>query len=71
VLLLGTQVFHLSEPFLRAAVLGSAMAPGVNTYIFASMYGRAQAEAASAVLISTLLSVGTVSVWLALLGGIG
>jgi predicted permease len=71
VLMLATLVFDLSEPFLRAAVLGSAMAPGVNTYIFASMYGRAQAEAASAVLIGTLLSAGTVSIWLAALGGIG
>jgi predicted permease len=47
------------------------MAPGVNTYIFASMYARGQAVAASAVLIGTLLSVGTVSIWLAALGGIG
>ena len=71
VLGLGTLVFDLSEPFLRGAVLGAAMAPGVNSYLFASMYGRVQAQVASAVLLGTVLSVGTVSFWLALLGGIG
>lgn len=71
VLTLGTLVFDLSGPFLRGAVLGAAMAPGANTYIFASMYGRAQAQSASAVLIGTVLAVGTVSAWLAVLGGIG
>ena len=51
----------------RSAVLTAAMAPGVNTYIFANMYGVARRVAASAVLLATALSILTVWVWLALL----
>ncbi len=52
---------------LRSAVLTSAMAPGVNTYIFANLYGVAKRVAASAVLVATASSVFTVWAWLALL----
>ena len=63
-------VFALPPEFLRAAVVTAAMAPGVNTYVFASLYARGQAQAASAVLLATGLSVVTVSAWLTLLGGV-
>lgn len=52
---------------MRSAVLTSAMAPGVNVYIFASMYGRAQRVAASAVLIATGLTVISAWFWLTVL----
>lgn len=52
---------------MRSAVLTSAMAPGVNVYIFASMYGRAQRIAASTVLIATALSLFTAWFWLSVL----
>ncbi|RVT86926.1 AEC family transporter [Rhodobacteraceae bacterium CCMM004] len=52
---------------LRAAVTTAAMAPGVNTYIFANMYGRARRVAASAVLIGTAASVLSVWLWLLVL----
>lgn len=58
----------LNEDLFRAAVLTSAMAPGVNAYIFANMYGRARRVAASAVLIATGSSVLTVWFWLTVLG---
>jgi predicted permease len=64
-------VFDLQDDFVRAAVMTAAMAPGVNTYVFASMYSRGQAQAASAVLLGTGLLVFTASAWLALLGGVG
>jgi malonate transporter and related proteins len=64
-------VFGLSQDFVRSAVMTAAMAPGVNTYVFASMYARGQAQAASAVLLATGLLVLTASAWLALLGGVG
>ena len=64
-------VFGLPEGFVRSAVVTAAMAPGVNTYVFASLYSRGQAQAASAVLLATGLSVLSVSAWLALLGGVG
>jgi malonate transporter and related proteins len=52
---------------LRSAVLTSAMAPGVNTYIFANIYGVAKRVAASSVLVATAASVITVWAWLAIL----
>jgi predicted permease len=64
------QAFALPQAFERAAVVTAAMAPGVNAYVFASLYSRGQAQAASAVLLATALSVLTVSGWLALLGGV-
>ena len=57
----------LSVDGLRSAVLTAAMAPGVNTYIFANLYGVARRVAASAVLVATAGSVVTVWVWLAVL----
>lgn len=53
-------------PF-RSAVLTAAMAPGINTYVFANMYGVARRTAATAVLVATAASVITVWMWLALL----
>ncbi len=61
------KVAGLSTDEFRSAVLTAAMAPGVNTYIFASMYGVAMRVAASAVLIATAASVVTVWLWLAVL----
>ena len=52
---------------LRSAVLTSAMAPGVNSYLFANMYGSARRVAASSVLIATALSIFTAWGWLAIL----
>lgn len=57
----------LSTGQFRSAVLTAAMAPGVNTYIFANMYGAARRVAASSVLISTTMSLFTVWIWLGLL----
>jgi len=57
----------LSTGQFRSAVLTAAMAPGVNTYIFANMYGAARRVAASSVLIGTTMSLFTVWIWLGLL----
>jgi malonate transporter len=48
-------------------VLTGAMAPGVNGYMFANMYGVAKRVAASTVLVGTAISVLTLPVWLYLL----
>lgn len=64
---LGTRL-DLSQDQLRSAVLTAAMAPGVNTYVFANMYDAAKRVAASAVLVGTALSILTVWGWLAVLG---
>ncbi|WP_417588226.1 AEC family transporter [Pararhodobacter oceanensis] len=54
-------------PF-RAAVVTAAMAPGINAYLFANMYGRAKRVAASTVLVATCMCVVTAWGWMAVLG---
>lgn len=62
-LLLGHAVGLSVDP-LRSAVVTAAMAPGINAYIFANMYGRAKRVAASSVLLATGLCVLTSWFWL-------
>ncbi|CAN0605455.1 unnamed protein product, partial [Ectocarpus sp. 12 AP-2014] len=57
----------LDRDALRSVVLNAAMAPGVNAYIFANMYGSGKRVAASSVLIATAACVITVWVWLLIL----
>lgn len=57
----------LSDAALRSAILTAAMAPGINAYVFANMYGKARRVAASSVLTATGLSILTVWLWLAVL----
>ncbi|MBD3786729.1 MAG: AEC family transporter [Sphingomonadales bacterium] len=64
---LGHWVFQLPTAGLRSAVMTAAMAPGVNAYLFANMYGAARRVAASSVLIATALSILTIWGWLAIL----
>ncbi|MEM8792257.1 MAG: AEC family transporter [Pseudomonadota bacterium] len=66
---LSAQVFALSAPFVQSAVVMAAMPTGINGYIFAALYKRAEGTAASSVLIATILSLLTIPVWLAVLGG--
>ena len=64
---LGTQVFNLGPDALRSAVVTAAMAPGVNAYMFAHMYGVGKRVNASSVLIATAVSILTTWGWLHLL----
>lgn len=64
---LGTMVTDLTTGQLRGAVITAAMAPGVNSFLFANMYGVARRVAASAVLIGTALSVVSIAIWLLIL----
>ncbi|MEM9049377.1 MAG: AEC family transporter [Pseudomonadota bacterium] len=64
---LGALVFGLGAGFLNSAVLTAAMAPGINSFLFASMYRRAEGVAAATVLAATAVSVLTVPVWLLIL----
>lgn len=57
----------LSTGQMRSAVITAAMAPGINTYIFADMYGVARRVVASTVLVGTALTVVGASVWLLIL----
>ncbi len=65
-LLLG-QLLQLPEDTTKSIVLMAAMAPGLNAYLFASMYNRGLDAAASTVLLATVLSVFSVSAWLVFL----
>ena len=64
---LGSALSVPTEVF-KPGVLTAAMAPGVNGYIFANMYGRARRVAASSVLVATGASVLTAWMWLMVLG---
>jgi predicted permease len=64
---LGT-LLDISRPAFRSAVVTSAMAPGINAFLFADLYGRARRVAASTVLVATAASFVTALVWLSLLG---
>ncbi|MBP8931225.1 MAG: AEC family transporter, partial [Paracoccus sp.] len=61
------KLFGLSVAEMRSAVVTASMAPGVNAYLFASLYGVAKRVAASAVLVATALSILTIWFWLNLL----
>lgn len=59
--------FKVDTAALRSATLTASMAPGVNAYLFANIYGVARRVAASSVLIATALSILTIWAWLAIL----
>ncbi len=61
------RAFDLGTEALRSATLTAAMAPGVNAYVFANMYGRARRVAASSVLIGTAGVILTGWLWLQIL----
>jgi malonate transporter len=61
-------VLRVPHELARYGVLLAAMPTGINAYVFATYYNRGVNVAANTVLISTVLSVVTVSVWLFVLG---
>ena len=62
------RAFGLEPGAFRSAVLTAGMAPGVNAYLFADLYGRARRIAASTVLIATGLCILTAWGWMSVLG---
>lgn len=65
--LLARFAFGLDDAGLRSVVITAAMAPGVNAYMFAHLYGVAKRVNAAAVLVATGLSIGSIWVWLQIL----
>jgi predicted permease len=61
------RAFGLSTDALRSAVVTAAMAPGLNSFLFASAYGVALRVAATGVLVATALCLGTTWLWLQIL----
>ncbi|WGI20527.1 AEC family transporter [Amylibacter sp. IMCC11727] len=66
-LILASRVFNLSTEVTQVVVLTAAMSPGINTYVFANMYDRGKATAASGVLLGTGAAVVSVTIWLVIL----
>lgn len=60
-------VLGLTVDQMRSAVITAAMAPGVNAFLFANMYGVAKRVAASTVLLATGATIVTAWGWLQLL----
>ena len=67
VYLLGRYVFRLEPLWLTIAVIDACMPAGANVYMIAQRYGVGVGRATNAVVLSTVASVATVSVALALL----
>ncbi|MEM7215916.1 MAG: AEC family transporter [Pseudomonadota bacterium] len=67
---LAHHVFGLDPLFVQAAVVLAAMPPGMNVYIFASLYDRALNLSASVLVIGNILAVITIPLWLLLLQGL-
>ncbi len=59
--------WDLDQDAIRSAVLTASMAPGINTFIFANMYGAARRVAAASVLVATAASVVSIWFWLIVL----
>ncbi|AKS46722.1 hypothetical protein SAMN05444287_1844 [Octadecabacter temperatus] len=57
----------VSTDAFRSAVITASVAPGINAYVFANMYGTAKRVAATAVLVATVASIVTTALWLSVL----
>ncbi|TGV19965.1 AEC family transporter [Pseudoalteromonas sp. MEBiC 03607] len=62
-----SHVFNLEQSLLKVLVLLSASPLGVNAYLIANQIKQHQATLASSVVLSTVLSVVSFSVWLTIL----
>jgi len=52
---------------IRSAVITAAMAPGINAFLFASTYKKAQRVVATSILLGTIATVFTASIWILIL----
>ena len=64
VYLLGSQFSNIDINYLRNAVIMAAMAPGLNAYFFANMYGECRDVVATTILMSTVLTVFSSTLWI-------
>ena len=61
---LGSQFSNIEIDYLRNAVIMAAMAPGLNAYFFANMYGECRDVVATTILASTVLTVFSSTLWI-------
>lgn len=60
-------VLRVPTELARYGILLAAMPAGVNVYVFATYYNRGVSVAANTILIATVASAATISIWLYLL----
>jgi predicted permease len=60
-------VFPLPPVWAKAMVLAAACPTGVNTYLIATRFRTGEALSSNAITLTTVLAVGTVTVWLQVL----
>jgi malonate transporter and related proteins len=68
VLVLATYVFSMPPAWSGVAVLFAACPCGINAYLFAERYKTGIGDASSAIALSTLASIGTMAMWLWIMG---
>lgn len=68
-LIAGLYVFDLSPLWLKVTVLAAACPTGVNAYLFATYFNRAEGFASSSIVIAALGSLITLPFWLGILAG--
>ncbi|HLT03255.1 MAG TPA: AEC family transporter [Geminicoccaceae bacterium] len=68
---LATMVFAVPPLWTKVAVVLAAMPVGVNVYLFGVRYRAGEAESATAILLSSVLSVATLTATLVLLDAAG
>ena len=61
-------VAMLPPLWLKVAVLTAACPAGINSYLFAVYFKSNEKLAATTIVVSTLISVVSISVWLTILG---
>lgn len=61
-------VLQVPMDIARYGILLAAMPSGVNVYVFATYYNRGVSVAANTILIATVASAATISIWLLILG---
>jgi predicted permease len=63
-------VFDLDGVFLQTAVVLAAMPPGMNIYIFATLYNRCENLSASVLVIANAFAVLTIPAWILIIEAI-
>jgi predicted permease len=64
VYLLGVYFWAIEIELIRNAVVMAAMAPGLNAYFFATIYGECRDIVATTILVSTGLTILSSSFWI-------
>lgn len=67
VLFVGTQVLSLPPLWLKVAVIAAACPTGVNAYLFATYFNRAQGLASSSIVFAALGSIVALPFWLSMM----